>query len=147
MLLFGLLRIAVGLHLVPLVRGNVYVTVLGCGSRGWLRTHPLIEVIIHIVVVVLARAVAVVHSLRLPRVKVYGATVRMLTYLGARVVAAHWVISSRLANVISHQEAERGGLALLLLTRLARHRQLQLHRNLLRRHGGLWQLKCLRLLV
>ena len=69
MLLFG---VAAGLylvlhgllHLVPLVRGNVYVTVLGCSSRGWLRTHPLIEVIIHIVVVVMARVAATVHSLR-----------------------------------------------------------------------------------
>lgn len=129
MLLFGVLGIAVGLHLVPLVRGNVYVTVLGCSSRGWLRTHPLIEVIIHIVVVVMARVVATIYS------------------LGACVVAAHRVVSSCLSNIISHQEAERGGLILLLLSRLVGRRQLQLHRHLLCRHSGLRQLECLWLLV
>ena len=54
-----------GLHLnlILLVGGNVYIALLGCSSCGWLRAKHLIEVIIHIVVVVMARAVAVVHSL------------------------------------------------------------------------------------
>ena len=56
-----------GLHLnfMLLVRGNIYIALLGCSGRRWLHAKHLIEVIIHIVVVVMAHAVAVVHSLRL----------------------------------------------------------------------------------
>lgn len=58
-----------GLHLV---RGNVDVALLGSSSRGWLCAQHLIEVIIHIVVVVMAHSVAIVHivhSLRLKKTR------------------------------------------------------------------------------
>ena len=69
MLLFSLLRPAVGLHLV---RGNVYVALLGSSSRGWLCAQHLIEVIIHIVVVVMAHSVAIVHIIHSLRLKKTG---------------------------------------------------------------------------